>query len=67
MKIWDHFHAEVEMNDGQIEEVEGGWVEFPDNWDDMERWQKNQIVLQIIAKWGQLSNIKKLIRFHLGG
>ena len=56
---WDHFHAAVELEDGTVLDIEGGWRSFPPGWDDMSEIQRSATVLQLVFLWSGGKDITK--------
>ncbi len=69
MRFPDHFHAMVELADGSMQEVEGGWTGYPRGWEDMHFLRQEHTLVRMADAWsaeGYL-NIKKLRAFRLAG
>jgi hypothetical protein len=68
---YDHFHAEIFLSNGTIEEVEGGWTGYPNEWDDMDFIRQEFVLIHIVAGWwidrSDGVSIVKLGRFRLAG
>jgi hypothetical protein len=58
----------VELADGKIVEVEGGWTSLPRDWEHMSFLEQEFSLVNTTALWmDKPVNIKKLRGFHLAG
>ena len=63
---YDHFHVFYEDKCGDTQEIEGGWVGFPEQWDSYTPEEKREHIRHLAESWGMPSG-SKIISFYLAG
>ncbi len=67
MRKYDHFHAEYRMKGSEeINEIEGGFTSYPDNWEELNNEQQWDWRINLAQAWGMPTDTD-LLRFWLAG
>ena len=63
---YDHFHCVYERDNGEEDEIEGGWTGYPEGWETMTRTEQDRWLNELCFNWG-MPRSAKIVSIRLAG